>query len=89
MKKSITIDYADFKGGFPCKFKRTCAKISLPGLENLLHQYEGLIARLRDSAHGSPADVAITIANVMQPMQWLKAYIEKRKKRLGQEVSNG
>ena len=88
MKKSITIDYADFKGGFPCKFKRTCAKISLPGLENLLHQYEGLIARLRDSAQGSPGEVAITIANVMQPMQWLEAYIEKRKKRPGQEVTS-
>ena len=88
MKKSITIDYADFKGGFPCKFKRTCAKISLPGLENLLHQYRVLLDDLEKNGQGSPAERAMTCAFLMQPMQWLEAYIEKRKKRLGQEVTS-
>jgi len=88
MKKSITIDYADFKGGFPCKFKRTCAKISLPGLENLMNQYEGLLARIEDS-EGRPSEKALACADLMGVMRWLEAYIEKRKKRLGQEVSNG
>ena len=83
MSKAIHIDYGDYKAGIPCKFKKTCAKIHVLQLEDLMDQYRVLLDDLEKNGQGSPAERAMTCAFLMGPMKWLEAYIEKRKKRLG------